>query len=255
LPHPRSNEIVVTAAMAANRDLHVGDVVGGETDSGNALVFDNLPTEMVIVGILSPDRPWIGFASYEYLQSHELTSSRRPHLLIVPHEGQEQALHRWLEESIDSTQTHIVTYEVLERDYREMTTSVVITFTLLECMIAAVAAVALATLNHIFFTQRREEFGTLNAMGRSRRWLVLRTVKETGSVVGVAWVVGAALCGFCLLGMQSLVYAPRGLTLDFFSLIPWLLTTPVPLAVALASVGTIAWMLSKLDPVAVIERR
>jgi hypothetical protein len=63
------------------------------------------------------------------------------------------------------------------------------------------------------------------------------------------------LCGVGLLGMQSLVYAPRGLTLDFFSLAPWLLTTPVPLAVALASVGTIAWMLSKLDPVAVIERR
>ncbi|MFL7791459.1 MAG: FtsX-like permease family protein, partial [Anaerolineae bacterium] len=202
-----------------------------------------------------PDRPWIGFASYEYLHSHELTSSRNPRLLVIPHEGQKQALDRWLEETINSTQTRITLYDVQLRDYEEMTTSVVITFTLLECMIAAVAAVALATLNHIFFTQRREEFGTLNAMGRSRRWLVLRTLKETGSVIGLAWVAGAALCGIGLLGMQSLVYAPRGLTLDFFNLVPWLLTTPVPLAVALASVGTIAWMLSRLDPVAVIERR
>ncbi|MBE9472506.1 MAG: hypothetical protein IMY75_10410, partial [Chloroflexi bacterium] len=79
--------------------------------------------------------------------------------------------------------------------------------------------------------------------------------RETGSVVGVAWVVGAVLCGIGLLGMQSLVYGPRGLTLDFFSLVPWLLTMPLPLAVALASVGTIAWMLHRLDPVAVIERR
>jgi hypothetical protein len=255
LPQPRSNEIVVSAAMAANRTLHVGDIIGGETDNDNALIIDNLPTEMVIVGILSPDRPWIGFASYEYLHSHELTSSRSPRLLVIPHEGQKQALDRWLEENIDSTQTRITIYEVLERDYREMTTSVVITFTLLECMIAAVAAVALATLNHIFFTQRREEFGILNAMGRSRRWLVLRTLKETGSVVGLAWVAGAVLCGVGLLGMQSFVYAPRGLTLDFFNIAPWLLTTPVPLAVALASVGTIAWMLSRLDPVTVIERR
>jgi ABC-type antimicrobial peptide transport system permease subunit len=255
LPQPRSNEIVVSAAMAANRDLHVGDVIGGETGNDSALIVDNLPTEMVIVGILSPDRPWIGFASYEYLRSHELTSSRSPRLLVIPHEGQKQTLDSWLKESIDSTQTRLTLYDVQARDYREMTTSVVITFTLLECMIAAVAAVALATLNHIFFTQRREEFGILNAMGHSRRWLVLRTLKETGSVVGLAWVAGAVLCGVGLLGMQSLVYAPRGLTLDFFSLAPWLLTTPVPLAVALASVGTIAWMLSKLDPVAVIERR
>jgi putative ABC transport system permease protein len=255
LPQPRSNEIVISAAIAANRGLHVGDVIGGANNRGDLLVTDNLPTEMVVAGILSPDRPWVGFASYEYLQNHELTSSRSPSLLVIPREGQKQALDSWLKKSIDVAQARITIYDIQERDYREMTTSVVITFALLECMIAAVAAMGLATLNHIFFTQRREEFGILSAVGRSRRWLVLRTMKETGSVVGVAWVAGAALCALGLLGMQSLVYAPRGLTLDFFNLAPWLLTTPVPLAVALASVGTVAWMLSRLDPVAVIERR
>jgi len=255
LPRPRSNEIALSAAIAANRDLRVGDVIGGETEDDDALIVDNLPTEMAVVGILSPDRPWVGFASYEYLRSHELTSSRSPRLLVIPREGQKQTLDNWLEGNVDSTQTRIITYGVEEREYREMTTSVVLTFAVLECMIAAVAAVALATLNHVFFTQRREEFGILNAVGRSRRWLVWRTMKETSSVVGVAWIVGAALCGIGLLGMQSLVYGPRGLTLDFFSLVPWLLTMPLPLAVALASVGTIAWMLYRLDPVAVIERR
>jgi len=255
LPRARSDEIVLSAAIAANRGLHVGDVIGGETDTGNVLVFDDLPTEMVVVGILSPDRPWVGFASYEYLYSHELTSSRNPHLLVIPHEGQKQALDGWLEESIDSTQTRITIYDVQERDYREMTTSVVITFTLLECMIAVVAAVTLAALNHIFFTQRQEEFGVLNALGRTRRWLVLRTMRETGSVVGVAWVAGAALCALGLLGMQSLVYGPRGLTIDFFALAPWLLTLPVPLATIAVGAGTIARTLSKLDPVAVVERR
>jgi len=255
LPQPRSNEVALSAAIAANRDLHVGDVIGGQPDDGDLLVVDDLPTEMIVVGILSPDRPWIGFASYEYLRGHELTSSRSPRLLVIPHEGQKQVLDNWLEEGVDSTQTRVVTYERQEREYREMTTSVVIAFTLLECMIAAVAAVALATLNHIFFTQRKEEFGILNAIGHSRWWLVLRTMKETGSVIGVSWVVGAALCALGLLGMQNLVYAPRGLTLDFFSLAPWLLTLPVPLAVALASVGTVGWMLYRLDAVSIVERR
>ena len=80
-------------------------------------------------------------------------------------------------------------------------------------------------------------------------------MKETGSVVGVAWAVGAALCGLGLLGMQSLFYGPRGLTLDFFSPTPWLLTLPIPLAVVAASAGVVAWMLRRLDPVAIIERR
>jgi hypothetical protein len=255
LPRPRSNEVVLSAAIAANRNLHVGDVIGGEIENESLLVVDDLPTEMVVVGILSPDRPWIGFASYEYLHSHELTSSRNPRLLVIPREGQKQALDRWLEEGLDPTQTRIVTYAMQEREYNEMTTSTVLVFTLLECMIAAVAAVALATLNHIFFSQRREEFGVLNALGRSRRWLVLRTMRETGSVVGAAWVAGAALCALGLLGMQNLVYGPRGLNMDFFALAPWLLTLPIPLAVVTASVGTIGWMLKRLDPVSVIEGR
>jgi ABC-type antimicrobial peptide transport system permease subunit len=255
LLRPRSNEIVLSAAIAANRGLHVSDVIGGETDSGDTPVVDNIATEMVVAGILSPDRPWIGFASYEYLQSHELTSSRSPSLLLIPHEGQKQALDSWLEASVDSTQTRIVIHDIEEREYKEMIQSLVLTFTLLECMIAAVAAVALATLNHIFFVQRREEFGILNAIGRSRWWLVLRTMRETGSVVGVAWAVGAVLCAIGLLGMQGLVYAPRGLTVDPFHPTPWLLTLPIPLAVIAASAGTIAHALRKFDPVAIIERR
>jgi len=71
----------------------------------------------------------------------------------------------------------------------------------------------------------------------------------------VAWIVGAALCALGLLGMQSLVYGPRGLTIDFFNLAPWLLTLPVPLAVTVVGAGTIGWMLFRLDPVSIIERR
>ncbi|UCC62473.1 MAG: hypothetical protein JSV36_17155, partial [Anaerolineae bacterium] len=255
LPRPRSNEIVLSAAIVGNRDLHVGDVIGGETENADTLTVDNIPAEMVVVGILSPDRPWVGFASYEYLHSHELTSSRNPRLLIIPREGQKQTLDSWLEASVDSTQTRITIHDIEEREYREMMTATVLTFALLEWMIAAVAAVALATLNHIFFTQRKEEFGVLHAIGRSRLWLVWRTMKETSSVVGIAWIVGAVLCGIGLLGMQSLVYAPRGLSLDFSNLTPWLLTMSLPLAVVAVSTGTISHMLRKLDPVSIIERR
>jgi ABC-type lipoprotein release transport system permease subunit len=68
LPRPRSNEIVLSEAVAVNRGLHVGDTVGRpvyELDYG-------IPTEMVVVGILAPGDLWLGFASYEYLESHEL---------------------------------------------------------------------------------------------------------------------------------------------------------------------------------------
>jgi hypothetical protein len=42
---------------------------------------------------------------------------------------------------------------------------------------------------------------------------------------------------------------------NFFNPTPWVLTFPIPLAVVAASTSTIGRMLSRLDPVAVIERR
>jgi hypothetical protein len=45
------------------------------------------------------------------------------------------------------------------------------------------------------------------------------------------------------------------MTLSLTNVTPWLFTLPIPVAVIGASAGTIAWALSRLDPVAVIERR
>jgi hypothetical protein len=255
LPRPRTNEMVVSSAIAVNRGLRVGDVIGGETDDDDSLIPDNLPVEMVVTGILSPDRPWVGFASYEFLGSHEVVSARKPRLLLVPREGRKEEMDRWLETSLASNQIGVATYSIEEQEYREMTTSISLTFALLECMIAAVAAIALATLNHIFVLQRREEFGVLNAVGRSRLWLVSRLIRETGSVAGVGWAVGVALCGIGLIGAQMLFYAPRGLNLGFLNPIPWLFTTPLPLSIILVSAVTVARTLSRLDAVAVVERR
>jgi ABC-type antimicrobial peptide transport system permease subunit len=160
-----------------------------------------------------------------------------------------------LEASLASNQMGIATYATEEQEYQEMTTSISLTFALLECMLAAVAAVALGTLNYVFVLQRKEEFGVLNAIGRSRRWLVSRLVGETSSVAGIGWVAGAAVCGIGLIGLQVLFYAPRGLNLSIFNLIPWLFTTPLPLSMVLASMVTVARTLSTLDPVSVVERR
>ena len=124
-----------------------------------------------------------------------------------------------------------------------------------ESIVATVVVIALAILNTIFFDQRKDEFGVLHALGKGRLWLILRTVKETATVVGLAWLIGAVICVAGLLLAQANIYAPQGLAMGFLSPVPWLFTLPIPLAVVAASAGTISWALSRLDPVAIIERR
>ncbi|MCP4544652.1 MAG: hypothetical protein GY832_46720, partial [Chloroflexi bacterium] len=259
LPNPRSNEIVISKVTAMNRGLHVGDAIGHPVEERNGednpMIVDDVPTEMVIVGLLSRDDIWLGFTSLEYLQSHELTTARSHQMLVVPAAERKGELDAWLEDSVASAQTRVYTYDAEREEFEGLMRMVMVLFAAIESIIVLVAAIALAALNYIFFAQRREEFGTLNAIGRSRPWLVFRTVKETISVVGLAWLVGAVACVLGLVIFQALVYTPRGLNLDFYSLAPWLFTVPIPLAVVLVSGGTIARTLHKLDPVAVIERR
>ncbi len=241
-----------------NRGLRVGDKIGRPVYEYDL----RIPTEMVVVGILSrPSRDpregdlWTGFASYEYLRSHELYSSNPVSLLVLPTEGRKRELDGWLEENIASEQTAVRTYEARLSEHRRTIQTMLLLFGVVEGVIAVVAAVALAVLSYTFFAQRREEFGILHAMGHSRPWLVRRTAGETAGIVAVAWLMSAAVCVAGLSYMQASLYAPKGLTLDVFNPAPWLFALPMPLTVIIVSAGLVAWMLSRLDPVSIIERR
>jgi ABC-type lipoprotein release transport system permease subunit len=253
LPRTRSNEIVISESLAANRGLGVGDLVGRAVNELDRTIL----TELVVVGILSTDKDnmLLGFASYEYLESHELYSSQTVSLFVIPHEGHKAELDTWLEENAEAMGTTVWTYARASRLLERASQGLFLMIAVVESIVAAVAAIALAALNTIFFGQRKDEFGVLHALGKGRPWLILRTVKETTTVVGLAWLIGAAVCVAGLLLAQANIYAPRGLAMDFFNPTPWLFTLPIPLAVVAASAGTIAWTLSRLDPVSIIERR
>jgi ABC-type lipoprotein release transport system permease subunit len=261
LPRARSNEIVISESLAANRDLGIGDAVGRGVNELDRLI----PTELVVAGILrlrseqalpsGRDSMLLGFASYEYLESHELYASETVSLFVIPREGREAELDTWLEEDAEAMGTTVWTYAIASRVLKRASRGLFLMIAVVESIVAIVAAIALAALNTIFFGQRKDEFGVLHALGKGRPWLILRTVKETAAVVGLAWLIGAAVCVAGLLLAQANIYTPKGLTIDFLSPVPWLFTLPIPLAVVAASAGTIGWMLKRLDPVSVIEGR
>jgi ABC-type antimicrobial peptide transport system permease subunit len=126
---------------------------------------------------------------------------------------------------------------------------------LLEGLIAVVAAIGLAVLNHVFTSQRHAEFGVLHALGYSRRRLVGRVLGETVFATGIAWGLTAILCLAAILGLRFGVFAPLGLTFNLFNITPWLYTLPIPIAVLAVTTGTTARRLSRLDAVSIIERR
>jgi hypothetical protein len=265
LPQPRSNQIVLTRAPARNRQLSVGDAVGRPIYER-----DEIPTELTVVGLLDSTAPrftqregyrvpieprWAAFVSYEFVEHHERYSAAPTHTLVLPVEGRKTEMETWLEESISSPQVTVETFGTRYRLWRGLIQTGWLVFTITQSILAVVAVLALAILNTIFVSQRRAEFGVLYAVGHSRAGLIARALRESVGIAGAAWVIGAACCLGLVLGAQAFVYVPRGMSLDLTSVTPWLFTLPIPLAVVAASAGTIAWALSRLDPVAVIERR
>ncbi len=259
LPRPNTNEIVIPWTVAQNRDIQVGGVIG---DRAHPVHPDapTLPSELVVSGIFAPtetfaDDVWLSFTSLEFAQNDSNLWRVDPSLVVVPKAGQKATLDAWLESQIAGEGRLVFTYGNQKALFRKQADMILFSLSLVEGIIALVAALALAGLNYVFVTQRQSEFGVLNALGLSRLQLVKRIVRETLFTTGAAWGVAALGCAVVLLGLQHALYVPLGLELDLLNLTPWFYTLPVPVAVLAVTSGTIAWTLSKLDPVGTIERR
>ena len=264
LPRPRTNEMIIPEAVAQNRDLQIGDVIGdldhpafpGASDIG-------VPTPFVISGIFA--RPatldednWLSFFSLEFVENHEafnfLIGAHHP-LIVVPKAGQKATLDDWLENGLNSDELRVQTHHLMTADAQERTRTQILTIALLESVIAAVAAIALAVLNYVSVAQRLSEFGVLHALGYGRLRLVWRAMGETALTTVVAWTLSAILFLIGLLYLQFGMFGPLGLRLNFLNLTPWLFTLPIPVAVLAVTGCTLARTLSKLDAVSIIERR
>jgi predicted lysophospholipase L1 biosynthesis ABC-type transport system permease subunit len=230
---------------------------------------DGMPTELTVVGLLESPGPalvgragydvppmprWAGFASYEYVDGHERYTGTPTHLLVVPVKGRESEMEVWLEETVASPRVNIETlgtsYHLWQMNTQTAQDVVVISLTIL----AAVAGLGLAILNAISFARRRDEFGILYATGHNRAELIIRALREIVSIMSVAWLIGDAICIVALFLAQTTLYTPLGTSVDLTNPTPWLFTLPIPIVVVAASAGTITWALSRLDPVAVIDR-
>jgi hypothetical protein len=259
LPRSNTNEIVIPWTAAKNRNIQVGDVIG-DRDRPIYPEAPTLPSELVISGIFArvedpAEDVWLSFMSLDFISSYRSDWKTDLSLIVVPKAGQKATLDAWLESRIDGEGCGVLTYGKQQAWMEEGMNTGLFTLSLMESIIALVAALALAGLNYIFVAQRQAEFGVLNALGFGRLQLVWRVARESLLTTGAAWLVGLLGCTIILVYLQLGLYAPTGLRLDFFNPTPWLFTLPVPMAVLMVSAVAVGWALSRLDPVSVIERR
>ncbi len=259
LPRPNSNEIVIPWTVAQNRHIRVGDVIGNR-DHPVHPDAPTLPTELMVSGVFAQaedfaDDNWLSFMSLEFAENHPDSWKVSLSLVVVPKAGQKAALDSWLESETAGEGRLVFTYGNQLALFRNQASSLLLSLSLVESIIAVVAALALAGLNYIFITQRQAELGVLSALGQSRLQLVGRIVRETLLTSGAAWLAAILGGAVILAAMQYGLFVPAGVRFNFFNPLPWLYTLPVPVAVLAVSAGAVGRALSRLDPVALIEGR
>jgi ABC-type lipoprotein release transport system permease subunit len=260
LPHAGSSEMVISEALALNRDIRVGDAIGDPAHPTYPGA-PSLPVEFVVSGVFalpesSADGSGWSFISLEFLQEQQ--PFPLPDVLpviVVPKTGQKQSLDRWLLEELSGSEASVLVHSEEASRIEGQAQQDMLSMALLESIVAAVAALGLAVLNYIFADQRQPEFGLLHALGYGRGQLVRRVVAETAFTTGAAWGLSVVLTLAGMLVLQVVVFRPRGLTFGILNLTPWLYTLPIPIAAFAATTGTTARTLSRLDPVSIVERR
>jgi ABC-type lipoprotein release transport system permease subunit len=258
---PRAAEIMVSEEIARPLGLQVGDGVSRETDEE---YYAGFVTELTVVGILesipTDTDPEVraAFASYEYLDSHELYGPRPSSLLVIPHKDHKPAVDSFLEtlatEADGTLGIDVETFEGNSKMVTTMRSASYGAYGLTDALLVGAATLAVAFINQISITQRLPELGLLHALGNQRRRLTRRLVLEVAAVAALGWGLGLACSMVLSTWLNAIMYAPRGELMNPSRLAPFLFTIPIPLAVIVFAGVGIGRTLRRLDAVSIIER-
>lgn len=244
LPGVREDEVALHESLMKTRGLQVGDYIGREINRE-----DNLNGKWQVVGVIG------GKTILNLVALDRVTGGRTPNeIVLIPKTGEMEGLAldlNALKSERATIQTPAYWNQFIEKTLSQYDSLV----TALNVVIITVLSLGVGLLNMIYFRQRTGEFGILSGIGFSRSFLVRRVTLEAFVLTIVAWLLGMALSVAVYQILDTFIFAPQGTHLSIFNLRLLLGTLPVPIFVWLFSTVTIMWQLTRLDPVAVIDRR
>jgi putative ABC transport system permease protein/lipoprotein-releasing system permease protein len=248
LPADGAAEAAITEPLARNLGVRIGSDLLSPKDDRNYS-----PHAVKVVGIF-PSQEWFAFSSYEYVAANHFPPIDVL-MLFAKDQAAQRRLDAWTEKSLKGTRALTFTYPTIERDTRETFHILFKILNLVIGLLVLVITIMMGMLINIFLSQRISEFGLLQALGFSRRYLVKRAFSEAVLFVIGGWLLGV-LAVFGLLSLvRSLLMYPRAYALDPYDSLAYSYTLAVPVVILAGAALTVWSRFRKFDPIAVVERR
>lgn len=238
--------------VARARHLRVGDRFGTWVDPE-----DTTPGAFPIVGLLGGHARLAVGTFGSSLFTGFLAARVPAYLLVYSRPGKKAAMDAFLNGAREGDHP---AFQVIDEAYMNRRTEralenvpVVVNFIALST--STIVAFVVALLALVAFQARHEEFAMLVAIGQRKERLIAKLAIESGLVAIGAWLLGLAIGWTGLWLYDHFVFAPRGLLLRLADLRPFVASALLPVVSTAASLLALGVRLSRMDPIAVLQRR
>lgn len=248
LPKAGEPEMLVSEHICRNLKLKIGDIILGPEER-----TAYSPKEVRIVGVIH-SKEWMMIMPIEYVRDYHFPPID---VLIVfaKNSADQKKLDYWAEEAFRGQQGRVYAWHILIKETNDMFGILYSILNVVILTLVSVITLMMGMLMNIYFSQRVQEFGLLQALGYTKRKMLSRVLMETILVVIGGWVLGT-LVAFALLSLvKARLMDPNAFALDVFDPAAYRYTIPVPIAILLVSAATIIAKFRGFDPVGIVERR
>jgi hypothetical protein len=253
LPKAGTNGAAIHRDVLQARGMRLGTTFGSLEDPE-----EFLPGSFEVVGILEgPSR--LSLIDFAYASRPAFVLARvEPFAVVYARPGQKATSDRYLNDVKDSTggRAFRVWDEAFWRGrVQKLLKNLPLILDAVVGAITVVIALVVVLLNLIAFQARADEFALLLAVGRTRRRLVAKVVKETAATALASLVLGLALGAAWIAIYDAWILAPKAILIERWAPYPLLLAASLPLVASAASALVLSLRVRRMDPVAVIQRR
>ncbi|MDF2511295.1 MAG: ABC-type transport system, involved in lipoprotein release, permease component [Herbinix sp.] len=248
LPKADTNEIILHSVVAKNKNLGIGDRIGGSVQKNEALEGD-----MVVVGILEGESI-VSFDSLEYWMNMNqvVSDDYSTGILIVPKEGKEIEINNFINK-IDVQGLDVRTYAIVSLQNKIDRKGIDIILVTINIVVIIIITICMGFISYIHMLQRRSEFGILSAIGYTSQNIFNQVFNEILLINMVGVTLGILMSVLIGLLLNLFIFIPVGLPLLLVKPDYMIEAVCVPLFACIFSLFPIWRIMEDLDPIAIIE--
>lgn len=248
LPKPGLPQVLVSEPVAVNLHLKIGSVVQGP-DKNNS--YSPYPVKVCAI---AQTHQWLMVNSIEYQERYHYPPIDLA-MVFAKNPKQQALLGAWATKAFKGKQAQVFTYHDVEKQTQQMFQTLFELLNIVIGMLVLVITLMMGLLINIYQSQRLVEFGLLQAIGFTKRQLVIRSLVENLLVVILGWTLGIAAAFGLLVVLNRVLMMPHAYALDVTDHKAFLYSLPVPITVLVTACAAVLLRFRKFDPVAVVERR